>query len=120
VQRQVGFDERHFLGHRHGGPALGQQHVAVHIGQLLQKLLSGRVPRLDERGQGVEVVEQEMWVELALQSVELGLGLGADQLLGAVQSGLPLLKKVRRFVEREHGHSGHQAEANRFQQLGRR
>ena len=32
LQRQVGFNKCHFIGQRHRGLALGQQHIAVHIG----------------------------------------------------------------------------------------
>jgi len=120
LQRQVGFNKRHFIGQRHRGLALGQQHVAVHIGQLLHKLLGRRIARLDEGRKGVEVIEQKMRVELALQRVELGLGGGPGQLVGAAQVGLPLLKKVRGFIQREHGPGRHQTETDFAQQPGRR
>ena len=69
---------------------------------MLHELLGGRITRLDEGSQRVEVVEQKVRVELALQGVELGLGTGASQLVGAVGIGFSLLKKVKRFVHRLH------------------
>ena len=58
-----------------------------------------------------------MRVELPAQGIELGLGAGAVQLLGAAHVLLPLKKEADAFVNQQHEARGHQAKTNLPEQL---
>lgn len=101
---------------RDGGAAAVVEHVAQHAAQVVDGLLgTGRV-ELDERVDVVERVEEEVGVQLALEVLQLGLGVAVLQLLAGRLGAVPAARhpdgdphadnqRVERGVAQEEAHA---------------
>src|SRR5262249_48960825 len=105
---QVAFRQRHLLGDRNAGLLADRQTLAQEVAELHAHLPSSRRVAPRERGNGVEAIEEEVRLDLRLESLQLRLAgqerlrrLPALGLAGGLEREKDVVQRDREEVEQD-------------------
>ena len=98
-ERQELIEERQLVGQRHEPLRAGFQQVSIAARQRADKRRRARMALLDEVAERIEVVEQRVRIDLALQREQLRLDVQTLQLIAALAVAFPFLDEEQRFVD---------------------